>query len=60
MKLSVSLFRMENRAPSSRVSRDRARMAGEVDGVGRRALSFRRAILARERSGVGSWEAFWE
>lgn len=60
MKLSVSLWRIEKRAPSSSVSRERARIAGEVEGVGRRAFSFRRAILARDRSGVGSWVAFWE
>ena len=48
---------MESKAPVSRVVRARVRMVGDVEGVGRRQLSFRRRDFVRERRVVISCES---
>lgn len=63
MKASGSWRRMERRAPASRVWRARERSCGDVEGVGRRAFSFRSCFFAVVRRGVifggDGWGVDW-
>ena len=52
MKAAGSLARIESNAPVSKISRASRRMDDGVFGWGVKAWSFKRVILAAERSGV--------
>ena len=49
-----SFARMDSKAPTSKTSRARASVDGEMDGVGVKALSFKRVSLACESRGRAS------